>query len=71
MQVRKGRLLLEAGLGFLRISEPRGDNGDGPGNNISPMMVIKESVLGTAYGGHQGLRGVPSSGCLTKLLGSL
>ena len=64
------RLLLEAGLGFLRISE-HSSNGDGRGNNISPMMVVKESVLGTAYRGHQGLWGVPSSGCLTKLLGSV
>lgn len=61
----EGRLLLGAGLGFLRH---RGDNGDG---NVSPMMVVKESGLGTAYGGHQGLWGVPSSGCLTKMLGSL
>lgn len=49
------------GLGFLRISEHRGS-----GDAIAPMMLVKEGVLGTAYGGHQGLWGVPSSGCLTK-----
>lgn len=63
----EGRLLLEAGLGFLRISEHR-SNGDGRGDNISPMMVVKESILGTAYGGHQGLWGVPSSGFRLVLL---